>query len=659
MQEKYIEFMGKHPKEKKENRIYKETPEPGWRSYGCSYSDELLKVDIDDYNKKTNELDEPIKGTLRSEAIINLLDDRHFKYNGIRTDHGVQLFFKKPSWLEEKNKINWRCLLGVKVEYKFPASDDHIPLKVNGVERKFFEGSIDNEDVDELPFWLYPLQAYKHKPFDLNFPEGDRTQKLGAYLFHLVDKGYTPEQAFNVVRFINGYIFERPIMERTLEAEILNESTLAKLQESQRKRNDKNLSHVSVANEIIDRFDIITVNGDCYSYEGGIYRNFSDDKIRAYICEHYPNQKENFRKEVLFFIKGKSFQEAQEEENITNVKNGILTFDEKGNVTFSPHSKETICFRQFNADYNPSAKCEELDQLIDKVFMKDAEQKKLFNQLLGYLLMNHVAFQRIFFFVGAPGTGKTTVSELITNFCGKENVSAIQLEDFNKPFGLASIVNKTANIFSDLKKTKMIGSDTFKMLADGSPIKINQKYRQEFVYRFTGKMIFGMNDYPDFSNDFAGVKRRIEIFKFDHVFDEKAKDFNPHIKDELSKDAECMSSLLNMALVGYKDLIKNKGFTFSKASKKGVQEFVYENDNVSRWVKDCSITKDYLLREPIKLGNKGSYPEYQAFCFGMGEEPRAQKDFTKTIKEKFGLENKQKEMTVNQERLRFQAFIKK
>ena len=658
MNPKYIEFIRKHPKEKKENRIYKETLEPGWRSYGCSYSDELLKVDIDDYNKKTNELDEPIKGNPRSEAIINLLDDHHFKYNGIRTDHGVQLFFKKPSWLEEKNKINWHCSLRVKVEYKFPASDDHIPLKVNGVERKFFKGSIDNEEVDELPFWLYPLQAYKHKPFDLNFPEGDRTQKLGAYLFHLVDKGYTPEQAFDVVRFMNEYIFENPIMERTLEAEILNESTLAKLQESQRKRNDKNLSHVSVANEIIDRFDIITVNGDCYSYEGGIYRTFSDDKMRAYMCKHYTNQKENFRKEVLFLTKGKSYQETPEEENITNVKNGILTFNANGIETFSPHSKEIICFRQFNADYNPSATCEKLDQLIDKVFMGDAEQKRLFNQLLGYLLMNHVNYQKIFFFVGAPSTGKTTVLELITSFCGRENVSAVQLDDFNKPFGLASIVNKTANVFSDLKRTKMIGSDTFKMLADGSPIKINQKYRQEFVYRFTGKMIFGMNNYPDFSSDFTGVERRIEVFKFNYQFKQDAADFNPVIKDELSNDAECMSTLLNMAIVGYRDLIKNKGFISTKESKKGVSDFVYENDNISRWIDDCDITTEYLLREPIKLGNKGSYSEYQAFCFGTGEEPKAQKDFTKAIKEKFNLGSKQKEMTIDRERIRFQAFIK-
>ena len=79
--------------------------------------------------------------------------------------------------------------------------------------------------------------------------------------------------------------------------------------------------------------------------------------------------------------------------------------------------------------------------------------------------------------------------ELIRRFCGEDNVSAVQLADMERPFGLAAIVNKTANIFPDLKKTKVLRSDIFKMLADGSPIQVNRKFKQEFTYCFTGKMI--------------------------------------------------------------------------------------------------------------------------------------------------------------------------
>lgn len=197
--------------------------------YGASYGCEFLKVDIDDYSHKTGELENPIHGKPRSDAVIAILDSLGIKYNGIKTEHGVQLFFRIPEGLEQKNKINWYCPLGVRMEWKFPASDDHIPLRVNGVRRKFFKGSIDNTDIDELPSFLRPLQKSKEKPFELDFPEGGRTQKLGAYLFHLVKKGHSAEQAFEIVRLMNRYVFENSISDDLLDSQILNDSTFEKL----------------------------------------------------------------------------------------------------------------------------------------------------------------------------------------------------------------------------------------------------------------------------------------------------------------------------------------------------------------------------------------------------------------------------------------------
>lgn len=227
MNVKYIGFTGKHPAQKKEDRHYTDTP-PRGGDYGAAYSPEFLKVDIDDFNHNTGELENPIHGKARSEAIVAVLDALGIKYNGIITEHGKHLFFRVPEGLEKKNKSNWFCPLGVRMEWKFPTSDDHIPLRINGVKRKFFRGFIDNTDIDELPCFLYPLQK-GNKPFEIDFQEGDRTQKLGAYLFHLVSKKYSAEQAFDIVRLMNQYIFEKSIPDNLLDSQILNDSTMNKL----------------------------------------------------------------------------------------------------------------------------------------------------------------------------------------------------------------------------------------------------------------------------------------------------------------------------------------------------------------------------------------------------------------------------------------------
>lgn len=629
MKPMYIKFNGKHPEAEKDKRHYSDNPRKNWNSYGASYSPVFFKLDIDDF-KKSGEIEEPIHGKPRSDALVAILDFLKIRYNGIKTEHGKQLFFRVPDWMEQRNKINWYCPLGVKCEWKFPSRDDHIPLKINGVEREFFKGSITNEDVDELPPFLYPLQGYKNKPFMLDFPEGGRTQKLGAYIFYLVKKGYTADQAFQIVRLMNSYIFENPIPEKTLEAEILNESTLKKLQDQEKEKADKNLSHSDLAKEIISYFNLITVNGDFYSYENGVYKPFPNGKITHYLTEHYPKLNANFEREIIRHISGLTYTEPPKDDGTVNVKNGVLSFSPDGTVVLLPHTMEHISFKQFNATYNPKAQSKLLDDTLLLWFNGSSKQIELFNQLLGYLLMNHVNYQKVFFFVGAPSTGKTTLLKLIICFCGNENVSAIQLEDMGKPFGLASIVNKIANVFSDIRKTKVLASETFKMLADGSPLQINRKFKGELTYCFTGKLLFGMNSYPDFSKDFDGIERRVVIFEFKHIFKKGDPQFNPVILESLTSD-ECMSALLNRAISGYKSLIDNKGFITTKESEQALADFVSDNDSVVKWLHEADIDEDYLLREPIRMDYKGLYPEYQAFCINAGEEAKAQKDFSRTI----------------------------
>ena len=636
MNPKFIEFNGKHPAAPKDKRVYYDHPQKGWKSYGASYRFGIVKWDIDDYDHKTGELIEAIRGKSRSDAVIALLDFLKIPYNAIQTEHGKQIFLLAPSDMERKHKINWYCALGIKAEWKFPESDDHIPLMINGVERKFIRGSITNTNVSELPIYLRPLQKSRNKPFDLDFPKGNRTQKLGAYVFYLVSKGFTAEQAFETIRLMNQFVFEEPIPEDTLNAQVLNESTLKKAQEQQQTREGKNLSQSDLAKEIIERFNLITVNGDFYSYERGVYKPFSGGKITQYLTENYPNANSNTEREIIRHISGLTYTEVPDDDGSVNVKNGILKFDPSGIAIFCPHSLDHISFKQFNALYDPTAQSKLLDDTLNLWFENSSKQIELFEQLLGYLLMNHVNYQKIFFFIGAPSTGKTTLLKLVTEFCGKDNVSAIQLDDMNRPFGLAPIVNKVANIFSDIRKTKVLKSDVFKMLADGSPIQINRKFKQEFTYCFTGKMLFGMNSYPDFSQDFDGIERRLVIFEFKHVFQKDDPQYDPAILDKLLSD-ESMSALLNKAIRGYSSLIHSNGFITTDESDRALEDFVSDNDNVLKWLRDNEIDEERLLNEPINLDySTGLYSSYKEFCFSIGEEPKAQKDFSRTICNRYG-----------------------
>ena len=225
----------------------------------------------------------------------------------------------------------------------------------------------------------------------------------------------------------------------------------------------------------------------------------------------------------------------------------------------------------------------------------------------------------------------------------------------NENFGLEPLINKTVNIFGDIPKTRLLKTDKFKMLADGSPLNIKRKYKQPVTYSFTGKLIFGMNQFPDMSNDFAGVERRLVIFQFNHVF-KKGKDSNPHIVTEL-ETPEAMSALLNMAIEGYQSLLVNGGFITTKKSEQALEEFVSENDTVIQWLHEFQIDEDYLLREPIfiKSNFTGLYCEYEAFCITIGEQAKRQRDFSSVICNRYGFKTATKRFGDNR---RAQMFVK-
>ena len=654
---------GKFPMGKEESWKYYPVDKsiPKWSGDECArLKTGFVKFDYDDFDKETGAPIHLIREQRGSDVLKQILDEQGIRYNLMLTERGKHFYFKLPEGITDSRKINWQTVTGFESEWHpgEGSSKAHIPYKVNGIMRIWDVGSMTNEDIDDLPCWLYPLQKSKDKPFDLSIVSGNRNSALSSYLFYLVEKKlFSAEEAFQIIRMMNDYILPNPLDKNEMDV-ICRDETLQKLKDVEREKADKNISHSEVAQEIIEKFNIITVNGAFYNYDGGVYKPFDDSKITEHMTTYRPKLNGNFEKEVIRHIKGLTRKDYPEDNGTVNVRNGILQFGDDGTVTLLPHTKEYISFRQFNAIYDPNIKCDLLEESLKKWFNGAPDEIELFTQLLGYLMMNHVRYQKVFFFVGAPATGKSTLLQLITCFCRKENISAIQLDDIGAPFGLATIVNKTANIFADLKKSKVVASDKFKMLADGSPLKINQKHKAEFTYSFTGKLIFGMNQYPDFSDDFAGIERRLIIFTFKHVFKQEDEDFNPKLIEDLSTD-DCLSALLNMAIAGYKILIENKGFSATSESRHALNDFVYANNNVMRWLHEAEIDEDYLLREPIKNGYNGLYPEYQAYCITIGESAKRQRDFSNDICSQFGFKTFQKEQVINGKRERWQTFKRK
>ncbi len=648
--------VGKHPLEPENTRIYYDHQIKG---------DCLLKLpeiycrcDVDDLDHLTGFPVDFIRGKPRSEAILQYLNDMELRYVGVKTEHGVHIIMKLPQNFDIKNnKLNWFCALGVQVEIHVTKA--HEPLVVNGVERKFIKGSIkdlEEENIDILPPALYPLQKSKDKPFYMDFAAGDRNNRLSAYALHLPNCGISTNDSVEIIKAMNKYILEAPLDDSEINL-ILREETIQKMQNNEIYQQERNLSHTSIGQEVIGTFNIVTFNGQMYRYKQGVYVPVDEGLIGSYIRRLHPTVKTSMKNETLDYIKDITFKEVLgEEKNLINVKNGLLEIKSDGSVQLLPHNKDVISFRQFNANYNPECESPVLHNTLNKFFDGNQELIDLFSEMMGYLMMNHSLYQKAFFFVGNPASGKSKVLDMIAAFCGKENVASLSLRDLDDRFRPANLFGKTVNINADLDKAKIQNTGNFKSLVTGDLILAEVKYGKPFSFANTCKLIYASNTYPDFSNDPEGVQRRLVLFPCQHKFDRSDPDFNPHIDRDL-QSPETLSALLNLSIKGYQKLIQNGGFSSNSATQAALEEFKYNQDSVYVWMKECDRDLEYLLVEPIKDGTNGSYMDYYAYCLSSGEVAKSQREFSKSICSEFSFTTIARRIRGTQNRAQF--FIRK
>ena len=485
--------------------------------------------------------------------------------------------------------------------------------------------------LDDIPF--YDLILNSGEKFDfLNMGEGTgRQDGLYNYMIPVKKAGYSYEDFRTVAKLIDKFIFSK-----SLEGEFENAIRQEEWESVDKSYNtDGKFNHASFGDSLIEQYNFISVNGNLYTYSEGVYKQMDNLSINEIIVSKMPELRINQKREVIEFMRARCIKKVSNNNlKRVNVKNGILEFTpNKETKTFDiallEHSPQIIDFKQFNAVYNPAIEYPLLDETLNKVFCGDAELVSLFDEIIGYLMMNHVNYHKCFFLVGKPSGGKSNILKMIINFIGKQNVSTLSLKDFNDKFRLASIVGKTANILADLDQTTVTESGNFKSLVTGDGITVEEKYGSSFTYYNTAKLIFSCNTLPHFV-DKAGVMRRPIIIPFNHKFDKADADFNPFIDDDLATP-ECMSALLNRGIEGYKRLYLNGGFTEPVIVQNELNKFKVTNSNVLTWIDECEFDEDRLQREFIG----DLYKMFSEWCFRNNSNPQSRRSFTDEICNEF------------------------
>ena len=375
----------------------------------------------------------------------------------------------------------------------------------------------------------------------------------------------------------------------------------------------------------------IAENGEgvtLYKYENGVFLPDGASFVRQEACRHLGNLSSKERmNEVLHMLT--EYSKCKYETvnpsalNLINLKNGMLDWRTGTLHKHDPSHKSLI---QVNAEYDPSAKSEDLDNFFKAVFPDDCVP--LTEEFMGYLLIPTTSLQKAFVAIGGGGNGKGTFLKILTHLLGDENVSTISLHDIQEnKFATAGLLGKLMNCYHDLDPNILKSTGKFKSIVSGDPIAAERKFKDHYSFSPFARLVFSANEFPRSVDKTAAYFDRLIFVEFPNRFRHTSKQILDY--DEiLIKKPKLISALLNRALAGLQRLMKQQRFTESATSSRAIDAYKRECSNALDFMVECC---EKNLKSSIP--RKNLYQKYNGWCEEQGMRPVSAKNFAKSARD--------------------------
>jgi len=324
--------------------------------------------------------------------------------------------------------------------------------------------------------------------------------------------------------------------------------------------------------------------------------------------------------EVIYFIYCSTIQKVKETPpNIIAVRNGLLNIKTRELIPFSP---EYFILYGSNAEYDPDADQKPIRKFVSEI--ANGSHRLTLQEVAGYCLWRGYPIHKSFMLVGIGRNGKSTVLKIIIELIGKENSVSIPLHELvNYRFSRGHLYGKAANICADLPDRALKFTGMFKQLCGGDPVTANIKFKGQFTFYNSAKLIFACNKVPENKGDDTDAFfARWCIITFPNQFLEGDPKTDIHIFEKLTTPKK-LSGVLNWALEGLDRLMTAKKFSSSAGIEEQRAQYLRASAPVKAFVMDKLvhapgevITKNDLYRKFLQYCKSLNLPTTGKYKFG-------------------------------------------
>lgn len=604
--------------------------------YAGVLADDSILIDVDDADQ--------------AELLMDIVEDKQLLCRVYETTRGMHFVFKNNG--VAKNATDARIAIGINADIKCGHRNSYQVLKNNGEKREIIYDIFEDESIQELPKWLFPVDS--NVDF-LNLGEGDgRNQTLFSYILTLQKNEFTDDEARETLQVINDYVLSEPLDQSELET-IYREDAFSDEVFYGGQNGNKFLAE-KFANYLMNKHHIKRINGELHIYENGLYIN-NKRTIEKAMTNHVDELHSSTRREVMQYLEIKCDAESKAADaNYISFRNGVLDIftDE-----LHPHDPKFVITNRIPWDYNPNAYDEITDNTLNNIACQDEGIRLLLEEVVGYTFYRRNELGKVFILTGRQSNGKSTYLTMIRHLLSKENVSALDLSELNQTFLTAEIAGKLANIGDDIDNDRIQNTHIFKKLATGDTLTVQRKHEQPFDFDNYAKLMFSANHTPQIGGgkDAEAVARRLILIPFNATFSSKDADYDPNIIDKLTSQ-NATEYFIKIAVEGLKRVVQTNSFTNSKTVQEETEKYERFADPVKGFIADFEEELNSILNVKGKAETDKVYSAFKKYhrdTYGESSEPLVFAEFCKQLRDKTQYKTKSQRITVDgiQQRVNF------
>src|SRR5699024_12585717 len=116
----------------------------------------------------------------------------------------------------------------------------------------------------------------------------------------------------------------------------------------------------------------------------------------------------------------------------------------------SYQTTKIVMTSKIKGSYNPNAKDENVDKLLDTIGAGNEEIIQLLKEVIGYTLYRKNIFGKSFIFKGDGGNGKSTLLNTISALLGHDDITSFSLSELGDRLHTGMLSGKLANIGANI-----------------------------------------------------------------------------------------------------------------------------------------------------------------------------------------------------------------